>query len=198
MSTKIFIFLVSLVLFTLVGCANGSVKTVASEQKSLNVESHGKELIIFYSYSGQTRRVAEILQKVTDADVYEIRTINSYPSNPHETAIISIEERATGNLPAIQKNSPDLSKYAVIYLGGPIWNSNIATPLASFLAENSLAGKVVKPFWTYQSSDESGCFSDLKARVIGAEKIFVGLGISYPGEISDSALEEKIKLWLRE
>ena len=87
-------------------------------------------LVVYYSWSENTKRVAERLGQTVGADIYEIRTVKAYPTDGYETSDISQEERRTGNLPEIVNDLPDLQGYDTIIIGGPIWNAYVSTPLA--------------------------------------------------------------------
>lgn len=53
----------------------------------------------------------------------------------------------------LNNNFKDISEYGTIYLGSPIWFGTIAPPVASFLYGQSLAGKTIIPFYTYDGLD---------------------------------------------
>lgn len=95
--------------------------------------SGSRSLVVFYTFSQNTASVAKRVAALTGADLYEVRTVKPYPNDPYETADISIEERRSGHLPEIVDDLPDLSAYEQIFIGGPIWNAYLATPLEKYL-----------------------------------------------------------------
>ena len=109
----------------------------------------GKSLIIVYSLTGNTRHVAEVLQSLTGSDMAEIQTVTPYPDDFHAVVEQAREERNAGYLPPIRPLDVDLSDYAVIYLGFPIWANTIPQPMATFLSGHALAGKTIYPFCTH-------------------------------------------------
>lgn len=111
--------------------------------------SGGKTLILYYSLSGNTKALAENMQKLVGGDIAEIKTVQPYPEDFHAVVEQAREERRTGYLPPIQPIAKDLEAYDTIYLGYPIWGSTIPQPLATFLSQNRLAGKTIVPFCTH-------------------------------------------------
>lgn len=159
-------------------------------------QTNAKSLVVFYSYSGFTRRVADRLALILEADIYEIRTVKAYPNDNFETALVSQVERRTDNLPEITDDRPDLSGYSRIFIGGPIWNANTATPLASYLALTDLTGKIVAPFWTDHGSGIRGYVADFKSRTRNPLKVTEGLGITYSQDKNVSELDTILRTWI--
>lgn len=124
----------------------GEIKPTANKAETA---SKGKPLIVYYSLSGNTRTVAEQLQNLIGADVAEIKTVTPYPDDFHAVVEQAREERRTGFLPPIHSISPNIEEYDTIYLGYPVWGNTIPQPMATFLSQNTLAGKTVIPFCTH-------------------------------------------------
>lgn len=150
-----------------------------------------RALIVYYSYSGNTRRVAERMAEVLGADRYEIKTVKAYPEDEYETAAVASEERRSGNLPQITEDFPDISQYEYIWIGGPVWNGEIAAPLAKYLACTDLRGKTVIPFWTNKGSGEQAYLRDFQQFVRDAE-VTEGFGISFHRELTDAEIDDMI------
>lgn len=152
-----------------------------------------KALIVYYSYSGNTRRVSERMAEVLGVDKYEIKTVNEYPKDEYETASVADEERRSGNLPEIVKDLPDISEYDYIFIGGPVWNGDIAAPLAKYLEITDLEGKVVVPFWTNKGSGEEAYINDFNENVRNPDLVLEGFGISFRNEKTDEEIDDIIK-----
>lgn len=108
-----------------------------------------KNLIIYYSLSGNTRTVAAILHELVGGDSMEIQTVRPYPDDFHAVVEQAREERRTNFLPPIQSCDFNPQNYDTIYLGFPIWGNTIPQPMATFLSQNNLAGKTIIPFCTH-------------------------------------------------
>lgn len=111
--------------------------------------SNNKVLVVYYSYSGTTKRVAEHLQELTNGDIYDIQPETKYSEDSNVAIARLMAERASNNMPKLMGDLPDISKYNLILIGTPVWNSDIANPVMSYLQENDFEGKKVAPFWTY-------------------------------------------------
>lgn len=112
-------------------------------------DSNNKSLIIYYSLSGNTKMVANLLQELVGGDIMEIKTVRPYPEDFHAVVEQAREERRTNFLPPIQPLDFNPQNYDTIYLGFPIWGNTIPQPMATFLSQNNLAGKTIVPFCTH-------------------------------------------------
>lgn len=110
-----------------------------------------RTLIVFYSYSGNTKKVAEQLKSLTNADIVELELETPYSTTESELREQLKKETADNILPTLKTTVPNLNQYNVILLGSPIWGGTIARPVMSFLKNNNLSGKVIAPFATYGS-----------------------------------------------
>ncbi len=110
-----------------------------------------KTLILYYSQTGVTKKVAEELQKQLGADIEAIQAIKPYDGNFEETIGRCLEEKKKGELPHIRPIKSDLKKYDTIFLGYPIWFGTYATPVITFVNTFKLAEKQIVPFCTFGS-----------------------------------------------
>ena len=91
-----------------------------------------KSLIIYYSLSGNTKTVVNILQELVGAEAMEIKSVRPYPDDFHAVVEQAREERRTNFLPPIQALTHNPQAYDIIYLGFPIWGNTIPQPMAAF------------------------------------------------------------------
>ena len=150
-----------------------------------------KSLIIYYSLDGKTKKVVDVLEKLTNADVYEIELEKPYTKLTAYT--IGLGHCKIGYEPPI-KNEIDLSTYDKIFIGGPTWWFTYAPPINSFINKYDLSDKIIYPFGTatsnfgvYFERFNKGC----KAKDI--KKILKTLRSTLK-----NGLEEAVKLWLNE
>lgn len=120
-----------------------------------------KVLIAYYSLSGNTKAVAEKIQKITGGDIFEIEPVKPYPTEYNAVVELAKQEKATEATPDI-KGSVDVSKYDVIFVGTPVWWYTMATPVRTFVSKNDFSGKVIAPFCTHGGGGASATFSDIK------------------------------------
>lgn len=172
-----------------------------TEAGSSNSGTDASALVIYYSYSGNTKRVSQRLADLLQADSYEIRTVKAYPDDPYKTADVSREERNSGNLPELRGNLPDITGYTTIYIGGPIWNSYTSAPLDRYLEITDFSGKTVVPFSTSMGSGQTGYLNAFKKRVQKPMKIAEYIDVQFPNNGSPDAftneeIDELLSGWL--
>jgi len=106
-------------------------------------------LLAYYSYTGNTRSVAEKLRTHAGAQLLEIEMAVPYPSDLREAAGRSKHELETGELPALLGDPFDVSDYDLILVGGPVWWNTVSAPVMSFLERTDFRGRSVGLFATY-------------------------------------------------
>lgn len=105
-------------------------------------------IVIYYSYSGNTRRVAEKIGNAIGADLAEIKTVKPYTGNYDEVVDQGRREVNGSFLPEIKPLDIDPSRYGTVILGTPVWWYTFAPAMNSFLHGVNLSGKTVYPFAT--------------------------------------------------
>ncbi|HVO67871.1 MAG TPA: flavodoxin [Syntrophales bacterium] len=107
-------------------------------------------MIIYYSLTGNTRSIAEKIREKTGGDVFEIKTMRTYPTEYSALTEEAKRELQTGDLPALKQNPPDMSSYDLILVGSPVWWYTVSTLVMSFLKQADFTGKKVSAFCTHE------------------------------------------------
>ena len=106
------------------------------------------KLIVYFSYTGNTKMIAEKIKEKLNCDILEIKTVIPYSSD-YDTVVNDEQNgEASNHLPEIQEINVDLNKYDEIILGTPVWWYRSAPAIRTFLTKNNLKGKTIKPFAT--------------------------------------------------
>lgn len=152
-----------------------------------------KSLVLFYSYSGNTRRIAQMIAEKSGADLRELLPIESYPSD-----YAAATERARAEIrrkyrPPLHPVSMDWSQYEVIYLGTPNWCDTMAPPLSSFLWEQMPTDKAIVPFCTHGGSGAGRIAHDIADYCIGCNVLPI-LSICNDG---GPGAEKEVDGWLK-
>lgn len=109
---------------------------------------NSKKLVVYYSYTGNTKMIAENIQKKLECDILEIKPVIPY-STDYQTVVDEEQNNESAKkTPEIEKIDVDLRKYDEIIIGSPVWWYTIAPVIRTFLKENDLSGKTIKPFAT--------------------------------------------------
>ena len=108
-----------------------------------------KILIIYFSHSGNTRKIARQIHANIGGDLVEIETIDKYPPDHSKILEQARREIDAGYKPALKTRMENISEYTFIFLGYPNWWGTIPTPVSAFLEEYDLSGKTIAPFCTH-------------------------------------------------
>lgn len=106
-----------------------------------------KMIVLYFSWSGSTQKVAEEIQRLTGCDIARIETVTPYPRDYQATVKIAVPEHESKARPPIRP-LPDLSAYNVIAIGHPIWSGQMPMALYTSLENTDLSGKTIFHFST--------------------------------------------------
>ena len=120
-----------------------------------------KTLVIYYSYSGHTKKVAEELAKNESAEIFQI--IEAKRPGIFKTFAVGTFAARRGKAWPIQPLGVDLNAYDRLFLLAPIWAS-FPAPYIYNVLENLPEGKVVCVI-LISSSGNSGCKERLESMI---------------------------------
>ena len=174
-----------------VAAKNKAEMTNFDKEVKLNADL-GKVLVVYYSLTGHTKDIAEQIAAKTSADIFEIKTVETY-SLP-SVYMKSKQELTSKNYPKLQENLPDITKYDTIFVGGPVWWYTMAPALYSYLQATDFNGARVVPFST-QGSNFGSFYKDFadmakNAQILPSEN-FNNVDEKYKEQVSN-----KINAWL--
>lgn len=144
--------------------------------------------------SGNTGVVASVIADLTGADIFSIRTVESYPDNYNDTIDQGQEEQQEDVRPELSGQIENLDSYDTIFLGYPNWWGDMPMAIYSFLDEYDLSGKTIVPFVTSGGSGFSGSVEEIEDAEPDAE-VLEGLSLS-DSEATDA--QSDIEEWLGE
>lgn len=136
-----------------------------------------KPLVVFYSWSGNTRALARHLAKATGADLFELVPETPYPTVYHDCTEQAKRDIAAGRRP-ILRAIPDLTNRGAILMGSPNWWGTVAPPVSALLENPLLAGKTIALFITHGGGGLQRCERDFRAQCKGAP---AGQALAIPG-----------------
>lgn len=148
------LIIASLLIMSLTACGNTQDTNQSNTQKSTQnnqTDVSGKKVLVsYYSYSGNTKKVAEQIAELAGADLNRIDREEAYGADFRDVAE---EEILKGNRPSITVEVEDISSYDTIFVGYPIWFKEAPAMIATYLESNNFDGKRIIPFCT-SSSDK--------------------------------------------
>ena len=131
-------------------------------------------LIAYYSWSGNTRKIAELIERETGGALFEIKPVQPYTADYQATVAQAKTEIQAGFRPEL-KAMPEITSYKVVFLGTPIWWHTMAPPLASFIDRFDLHRKTVVPFHTHGGGG-GGSFEKDIAQMCPSSTVKEGFG----------------------
>ena len=171
------------------------------------IDSIKKILIAYYSRKGQnylggrivnlpvgnTEVVANKIKGFVGGDLFEIKTVKSYPVDYTETTEVAMAEKKAGARPELSNHVGKMDEYDTIYLGYPNWWGTFPMAVFTFLEEYNFSGKTIIPFCTHEGSGIGRSESDIK-KLCPEAKVLPGIAIR-GGSVAgaDSLVENWIK-----
>ena len=125
---------------------------------------------------GNSERIAEYIRDAVDADVFEIRTIKTYPEDYHACTEEAKAELRNNIRPRLEEYLEGLRKYDNIFVVGPCWWGTYPMAMFTQLEDLDFTGKRVMPVMTHEGSGLGTAVRDLKKTCRGA-KVVKGLAI---------------------
>lgn len=124
----------------------------------------GATLIVYYSASGYTEAVANIIAQTTGGDLFELEPTEPYSdeeldwTDRNSRVSNEYEDPDSRDVALIADTVDNWESYDTVYIGYPIWWGIAAWPVNGFIEANDFTGKTVIPFCTSSSSGlgESG------------------------------------------
>lgn len=186
--------LLALGFLPLMGCAApawGADAKISETAKPAPAKSL-KPLVVYFSHSGNTRKLAEMIHKKVGGDLLEIQPVAAYPQNYQATTEQAKREQQKNARPAVKTKIANPEQYGVIFLGYPNWWSSMPMPVWTFVEQNGLDGKTIAPFCTHGGGGMGQSESDLK-KLVPHSRVLKGLAV--PGTLLGDA-EKDVEKWL--
>ncbi len=165
-----------------------------TEKKKDAGKGNSNTLIVFFSWGGNTKGIAQEIQSKTGAELFEIELVHPY-SDDYDTVLDEAQRDQNEQArPEIKNRVENIEKYETIILGYPNWWASIPMPIASFLEEYDLSGKTIVPFCSHGGGRFGQSLTAI-AKLAPQSEIGEGLAVSYSG---GSSLPEDIGKWLEQ
>ncbi len=147
-----------------------SAPTLQTESEPMDVteQSQGGTLITYFSWSGNTAELAEMIQAETGGDLFEITTETPYTEDYDALLDQAQQEQRDNARPALSGQVDNWDSYSVIFVGYPNWWSDTPMAVLTFLESYDFTGKIVVPFCTHGSSGFGRSLSSVEASASGA------------------------------
>ena len=170
-------------------------------------QTHKKILIAYFSRKGQnykggsivnlpvgnTEVVAKMIQVIVGGDLFEIKTVKTYPAGYDETTKVAKDELRSNARPELTEKVKYMDEYDIIYLGYPNWWSTFPMAVSTFLESYDFSGKTIIPFCTHEGSGLGRSEQDIK-KLCPKANLLQGLAILGG---SASSADNLVQSWIK-
>lgn len=130
----------------------------SSEAETDGDGTEGKTLVVYFSATGNTERVAEVIAETTGGELFELEPVDPYTDEDlnytDDNSRVSQEyaDESLRNVELAADTVDDWQDVERVYIGYPVWWGIAAWPVNTFVEANDFTGKTVIPFCTSASS----------------------------------------------
>ena len=155
----------------------------------------GKILVVYFSATGNTERVAEVIADTTGGELFELEPVDPYTDEDlnysDDNSRVSREYADEGlrNVELVADTVDGWQDVERVYIGYPVWWGNAAWPVNTFVEANDFTGKTVIPFCTSASSG-LGDSGELLAELAGTGDWQEGM------RFSSGVSDEDVAAWV--
>ena len=163
-----------------------------AESETPTAEDSSSVLIAYFSWSGNTEQVAQIIQQETGGDLFEIAPATPYTDDYNELLDIAQQEQSDNARPELAGQVENWEQYDTIFVGYPNWWSDAPMAVYTFVESYDWDGKTLIPFNTSASGGFGRSLSGLEESASGAAILE---GISFTERTLGDAQSE-VTAWL--
>lgn len=140
------------------------------------VSEAGGTLIAYFSWSGNTEAMANLIQQETGGDLFEITPAIPYTDDYNELLDVARQEQDENARPELAAQVENWESYDTVFVGYPDWWSDAPMLVYTFLESYDWTGKTLIPFCTSGGSGFGRSLNNLEASAPGAS-ILEGLHV---------------------
>ena len=168
----------------------------SGDSEEVDIEGEeGKTLVVYFSATGNTERVAEMIAEATGGDLFKLEPVDPYTdedldyNDDNSRTSREYADESLRNVELVAATVEDFSAYKNIFVGYPIWWAEPAWPVNSFVELNDFTGKTVIPFCTSGGSG-LGRSGEMLAEMAGSGEWLEGM------RFGSSVSEEDVVPWV--
>lgn len=168
----------------------------SGDSEEVDIEGEeGKTLVVYFSATGNTERVAEMIAEATGGDLFKLEPVDPYTdedldyNDDNSRTSREYADESLRNVELVAATVEDFSAYKNIFVGYPIWWAEPAWPVNSFVELNDFTGKTVIPFCTSGGSG-LGRSGEMLAEMAGSGEWLEGM------RFGSSVSEEDVVAWV--
>lgn len=144
-----------------------------TNSENMTEEEDNSTVVIDGEVMGNTQYVAMEIQEKMNADIFRIEPETSYTTNHEKLVDIASQEQEENARPAIKDKISDFEQYDTIFVGYPIWWSDLPMIMYSFFDEYDFSDKTIIPFSTHGGSGLADTISTIQELEPNDSHLFV-------------------------
>lgn len=121
-----------------------------------------KVLVVYFTWSGSSKIVAEIMKKELNADIFQIEAVKKYPDKYITCVAQAGVEKLKKERPQLKVELENISDYNKIVLVFPNWWGTLPMPVFSFLEKYDFTGKTILPICMHGGGGLTKTIKDLE------------------------------------
>ena len=136
-------------------------------------ETEGKTLVVYFSATGNTKNVAEVIAETTGGELFELEPVVPYTdddlnyNDDNSRTSQEYADESLRNVELVADTVDDWQDVERVYIGYPVWWGIAAWPVNTFVESNDFTGKTVVPFCTSARAEVVNCWQNWLEPVIG-------------------------------
>ena len=156
-----------------------------------------KNLIVYYSLEGNSKSIAEIIEKELECDVMELKPKKEYSKGRFSKFLSGGKGIFTKEKPELINTHKDLSGYDNIVIGSPVWCGTYAPPISTFISKykNDMDGKNIAVFACHGGGGADKLFNNLK-KELNNNKFIGNIDFKEPLKRDKVEVKVEIKKWI--
>ena len=205
MNKKVIILIIALIIVAVTGISiytlskdDDNTTTANQQSDNTSVENNesdletGNVLIVYFSQTGNTETVANIIHDNVGGDIVKLETTEAYPSDYDELVDYAQQEQQEDARLELSTVIENIEQYDTIFLGYPNWWGDMPMAIYTFLDTYDLSGKTIAPFITHGGSGLSGTPENIQEEELNAS---VTEGLAIDGDEASDSSEDVVE-WL--
>lgn len=141
----------------------GAIPFMSTNTKTFaSANTTPKSLIVYFSHSGNTNKIAQFIQETLNCDSFEVKPAKPYPTDYDTLVNLAREEKNNHFRPELAGTIPNTGNYQTIFVGYPSWWGTMPMPLFTFFEQINCSGKTIVPFTTHEGSRFGQSLRDLQ------------------------------------
>ena len=154
-----------------------------------------KSLILYYSYEGNTKKVAEIIQKRIGSDIESIKPVKDMETKGFGKYFWGGAKVVMHKKPELVPIQSDIDSYDTLWIGTPVWAWTITPPILSLISSDLITNKKIYFFYTHEGGP--GKIEEKFQKLLNPSNHLISSKGIDRAKLSAEDIEKEIKEWMQ-